>query len=200
MRSSEDTNSARTLLIPHRDRQVYPTSPVAGAMAHTSVLAAFVFTVATAVGQLGPQGQFILRRPGTVVAAGAGPGASSPEPVYPPQPYSFGYDNVDEYGTQSFHKEESDANNVKTGSYGYRDVNGTYRKVTYVADADGFRATVDMNEPGTVTGHTADAVFSSKQGPVLGAAKAASAPAAVYAASDRAPLSRGQPTRVFFTN
>ncbi|KAH7972932.1 hypothetical protein HPB52_019059 [Rhipicephalus sanguineus] len=164
------------------------------------VLVAFVFAVALAVGQVGSQIQFVNRRPSAVVAAGGGPGVPVSEPVYPPQPYSFGYDNVDEYGTQSFHKEESDANNVKTGSYGYRDANGTFRKVTYVADADGFRATVDMNEPGTVTGHTADAVFSSKQAQHLGVAKAASGPAPAYAVPVQAPFSQGRPTRVIFTN
>ncbi|KAH6925497.1 hypothetical protein HPB50_006189 [Hyalomma asiaticum] len=164
---------------------------------NAKVLIVFVFIVASNVDA---QIQFINRRPTSAVAAGGGPGAASSEPVYPPQPYSFGYDNVDEYGTQSFHKEESDANNVKTGSYGYRDANGTFRKVTYVADADGFRATVDMNEPGTVTGHTADAVFSSKQAQQLGVAKSASAPAAAYAEPGQAPWSRGQPTRVIFTN
>ncbi|KAH7965353.1 hypothetical protein HPB49_006271 [Dermacentor silvarum] len=79
----------------------------------------------------------------------------------PPQPYNFGYDNVDEYGNRQFRSEQGDANNVKTGSYGYRDVNGLYRRVNYVADANGFRATVDTNEPGTAPGASADAVFNA---------------------------------------
>ncbi|KAL3218689.1 hypothetical protein MRX96_031427 [Rhipicephalus microplus] len=164
------------------------------------VLVAFAFAVALAVVQVGSQIQFVNRRPSAIVAAGAGPGAPVAEPVYPPQPYSFGYDNVDEYGTQSFRKEESDANNVKTGYYGYRDANGTFRKVTYVADANGFRATVDMNEPGTVSGHTADAVFSSRQAQHLGVAKSASAPAPAFAVPVQAPFYQGRPTRVLFTN
>ncbi|KAH9371569.1 hypothetical protein HPB48_021230 [Haemaphysalis longicornis] len=76
-------------------------------------------------------------------------------------PYSFGYDNTDEYGTQQFHKEQGDANNAKTGSYGYRDANGLYRIVKYVADENGFRATIDTNEPGTLPGASADAVFNA---------------------------------------
>ncbi|KAH7964906.1 hypothetical protein HPB49_002468 [Dermacentor silvarum] len=80
----------------------------------------------------------------------------------PPQPYSFGYDSTDEFGTQLFHKEQGDASNAKTGSYGYRDANGLYRTVTYVADANGFRATVDTNEPGTAPGASADAMFNAK--------------------------------------
>ncbi|KAH7963365.1 hypothetical protein HPB52_020759 [Rhipicephalus sanguineus] len=50
--------------------------------------------------------------------------------------------------TDMFRSEQGDSNNIKTGSYGYRDVNGLYRRVNYVADANGFRATVDTNEPG----------------------------------------------------
>lgn len=84
-----------------------------------------------------------------------------PTLLQPPQPYSFGYDNVDEYGTNLFHKETGDANNVKRGSYGYTDANGLYRRVNYVADANGFRATVETNEPGTQAGASADAVFNA---------------------------------------
>ncbi|KAH6938680.1 hypothetical protein HPB50_011715 [Hyalomma asiaticum] len=84
-----------------------------------------------------------------------------PTLLWPPQPYSFGYDNVDEYGNRQFRTEQGDSNNAKTGSYGYRDVNGLYRRVNYVADANGFRATVDTNEPGTAPGASADAVFNA---------------------------------------
>ncbi|KAH6938678.1 hypothetical protein HPB50_011713 [Hyalomma asiaticum] len=110
--------------------------------------------------------------------------------VSPPQPYSFGYDNVDEYGNRQFRSEQGDANNAKTGSYGYRDVNGLYRRVNYVADANGFRATVDTNEPGTAPGSSADAVFNAA--PVVppvpsGAAPSGAAPA--FAATASAPYS-----------
>ncbi|KAK8765728.1 hypothetical protein V5799_031662 [Amblyomma americanum] len=79
----------------------------------------------------------------------------------PPQPYSFGYDNVDEYGNRQFRSEQGDSSNAKTGSYGYRDAYGLYRRVNYVADANGFRATVDTNEPGTAPGASADVVFNA---------------------------------------
>ncbi|KAH9371574.1 hypothetical protein HPB48_021235 [Haemaphysalis longicornis] len=82
-------------------------------------------------------------------------------PTQPPRPYSFGYDNTDEYGTRLFHNEQSDANNARTGSYGYRDAYGIFRTVRYVADANGFRATIDTNEPGTQAGASADAVFNA---------------------------------------
>lgn len=61
--------------------------------------------------------------------------------------YRFGYDVVHSTGS-SFHKEES-SNGVKVGSYGLRDVDGRVRIVNYVADAQGFRADVRTNEPGT---------------------------------------------------
>ncbi|KAG0436479.1 hypothetical protein HPB47_017923 [Ixodes persulcatus] len=98
------------------------------------------------------------------------------------QPYDFGYDNVDEYGNKQFHKEQGDANNAKTGSFGYTDANGVYRRVNYVADANGFRATVETNEPGTKAGVSADAVFHAR--PVIVApslSKAAAYGAPVYA-------------------
>ncbi|KAH9371602.1 hypothetical protein HPB48_017848 [Haemaphysalis longicornis] len=86
----------------------------------------------------------------------------------PPQPYSFGYDNVDEFGTKTYHKEQGDASNAKTGSFGYTDASGLYRRVNYVADAGGFRAKIDTNEPGTLPGASADAVFNSNPRPAGG--------------------------------
>ncbi|XP_065300470.1 cuticle protein 10.9-like [Dermacentor albipictus] len=80
---------------------------------------------------------------------------------YPPQPYSFGYNNVDQYGTRSYRKEQGDASNTKTGMYGYSDANGIYRQVKYIADAGGFRAKIDTNEPGTAPGASADAVYNA---------------------------------------
>ncbi|KAK8754913.1 hypothetical protein V5799_002381 [Amblyomma americanum] len=101
----------------------------------------------------------------------------------PPQPYSFGYDNVDEYGNRLFHREQGDANNAKSGSYGYRDAYGLYRRVNYVADANGFRATVDTNEPGTAPGASADVVFNAAPvvPPTPGGAEGATAGVAPFA-------------------
>ncbi|KAK8780392.1 hypothetical protein V5799_018263 [Amblyomma americanum] len=113
---------------------------------------------------------------GPLFAAAATPGLAAAGAAYPPQPYSFGYDTTDEFGTQLFHKEQGDASNAKTGSYGYRDANGLFRTVSYVADAGGFRATVDTNEPGTAPGASADAVFNAK--PVAAPAVAIGAAAA----------------------
>jgi len=102
-------------------------------------------------------------------AAAADVKAAHAEPEYAPQPYSFGYDTVDEYGNKQFRQETSDANNAKTGSYGYTDANGIYRRVDYIADAAGYRATISTNEPGTKAGQSADAIYNTPDSP--GAAK-----------------------------
>ncbi|XP_042150162.1 cuticle protein 16.8-like [Ixodes scapularis] len=80
---------------------------------------------------------------------------------HPPQPYSFGYDNVDEFGTRMTRQETGDEFNNKVGSYSYVDALGVSRVVKYVADATGFHPTVETNEPGTKTSVPADARFFS---------------------------------------
>ncbi|XP_065300613.1 cuticle protein 10.9-like isoform X2 [Dermacentor albipictus] len=106
--------------------------------------------------------------------------ACAQDPLDPPQPYTFGFENVDEYGTQLYHKESGDASNAKKGSYGYKDAGGLFRRVEYVADLNGYRATVDTNEPGTAPGRTGDAVFNAN--PIaVPFAKSASAPVPAFA-------------------
>ncbi|KAH7961492.1 hypothetical protein HPB52_009389 [Rhipicephalus sanguineus] len=73
------------------------------------------------------------------------------EQYYPPQPYSFGYSNYDQYGTKSYHKEQGDASNTKTGMYGIR---------TPTESIARFRAKIDTNEPGTAPGASANAVYN----------------------------------------
>ncbi|XP_050043570.1 uncharacterized protein [Dermacentor andersoni] len=137
---------------------------------------ACAFAVAAAGGRFGAhhalqRGGF---RGGPLVAAAATPGFAAADGSGPPQPYSFSYDNTDEFGTQLFHNEQGDGSNAKTGSYGYRDANGLFRTVSYVADENGYRATVDTNEPGTAPGNSADAVFNANPvaNPVAAAASA----------------------------
>ncbi|KAM7301854.1 hypothetical protein ISCGN_017371 [Ixodes scapularis] len=80
----------------------------------------------------------------------------------PPQPYHFSYDAVNPVeGGHHYHEETSDATNSRTGSYGYTDAFGIQRRVDYVADAGGYRATVTTNEPGTAASAPADAVYNS---------------------------------------
>uniref|UniRef100_A0A023GML9 Putative cuticle protein n=1 Tax=Amblyomma triste TaxID=251400 RepID=A0A023GML9_AMBTT len=91
----------------------------------------------------------------------------------PPQPYTFSYDNTDEFGTRISQEETGDENNNKVGSYSYTDAAGLTRTVKYTADADGFHVVVETNEPGTKTSNPADAQYISN------AAEVAPAPAAV---------------------
>ncbi|KAL1421420.1 hypothetical protein MTO96_004113 [Rhipicephalus appendiculatus] len=94
------------------------------------------------------------------------------EPFYPPQPYHFSYDAVNPVeGGHHYHEETSDETNSRTGSYGYTDAFGVYRRVDYVADAGGFRASVSTNEPGTAPSAPADAFYSN---PALAAVPASS--------------------------
>ncbi|KAM7282739.1 cuticle protein 16.8-like [Ixodes scapularis] len=100
---------------------------------------------------------------------------------YPPQPYSFAYDSTDEFGTRLAQEESGDVNNNKVGSYSYTDAAGVFRTVKYVADGEGFRATIETNEPGTKSSNPADApvVSSAVEGPHPVAVK--TAPAVVKA-------------------
>ncbi|XP_076317535.1 cuticle protein 10.9-like [Tachypleus tridentatus] len=90
------------------------------------------------------------------------PAAYHPDPYYAaPEPYEFGFDTTDEFGTQLSRHESGDASGAVTGSYGYADANGIWRKVNYVADAGGFRAQVDTSEPGTANQNPADVTINS---------------------------------------
>ncbi|XP_037561754.2 uncharacterized protein LOC119441145 [Dermacentor silvarum] len=80
-----------------------------------------------------------------------------------PQPYSFGYEISDGYGNKQVRHEVSDGHNRKRGSYGFVDAHGIYRQVRYVADHNGFRATIESNEPGVVAGYSAAAAFKVGQ-------------------------------------
>ncbi|KAH6938730.1 hypothetical protein HPB50_012192 [Hyalomma asiaticum] len=123
--------------------------------------------IATLAGCVSAGGQFGYQGHGgyygdPLLASEAGGSFGAADRFYPPQPYNFGYDSVDEFGTQTFRKEHGDATNAKKGSYGYRDAFGMFRRVDYVADEHGFRANVQTNEPGTAPGASADAVFDAK--------------------------------------
>ncbi|CAM1291036.1 Uncharacterised protein g21 [Pycnogonum litorale] len=67
------------------------------------------------------------------------------------QPYRFGYRIDDGHGNTQHRNEVRDIRGVVRGSYGYRDANGVYRTVRYVADEYGTRMHVTTNEPGTST-------------------------------------------------
>ncbi|OQR72017.1 hypothetical protein BIW11_03862 [Tropilaelaps mercedesae] len=101
---------------------------------------------------------------------------------YPPQPYKFGYDSVDDYGTKQSRHEVSDEHNNKKGSYSFSDAHGIQRHVEYVADAHGFRASIKTNEPGTAPSHPAAAHYDAQP---VAVKHVATAPVATYA---KAPI------------
>lgn len=81
-------------------------------------------------------------------------------------PYKFGYDSNDGLGTDQHREESADGSGVVTGSYSYRDPNGVYRVVNYIADKDGFRASVKTNEPGAANPGSADVVVFAERPPL----------------------------------
>ncbi|XP_077539960.1 uncharacterized protein LOC144152540 [Haemaphysalis longicornis] len=83
---------------------------------------------------------------------------------YRPKPYQFGYVAQGPDGSSS-RQEVADGNGAVQGAYTITTSEGTQRKVKYAADAGGFRAVVDTNEPGTETSSPADAAFRSSQPP-----------------------------------
>lgn len=109
--------------------------------------------------------------------------------------YAFGYDIVDEWGAQNGREEKGDAHGNKVGSYTIKDADGRSRRVDYVADAHGFRATIGTNEPGTATSNVGDATYLSSA-PIITAEPArvlAAAPAYHAPAVLAAPAYHGAP-------
>lgn len=80
-------------------------------------------------------------------------------------PFAWGYDINDGYGGAQYHKESGDEYGKRTGSYGYTDAYGIYRQVDYIADENGFRATVKTNEPGTANESPADVEWHAYEPP-----------------------------------
>ncbi|CAG2101264.1 unnamed protein product [Medioppia subpectinata] len=78
-----------------------------------------------------------------------------------PEPYNFNSEHKDEYGNEQYRRESGDTQGVVRGSYGYTDANGLHRIVDYVADDDGFRATIRTNEPGLNERHPVSGAVQS---------------------------------------
>ncbi|CAG2167619.1 unnamed protein product [Oppiella nova] len=78
-----------------------------------------------------------------------------------PEPYTYAFTSVDEFGTQLSRQEQADGSGAVTGSYSLSDPDGRQRIVEYIADAAGFRATVRTNEPGTANANPADVQIHS---------------------------------------
>lgn len=93
-------------------------------------------------------------------------------------------------------QEQGDAAGNKVGSYAYVDAHGISRQVDYVADAQGFRAVVKTNEPGTESQNPADVELISSAVPAAYSSPAVAAyaqPAAYRPALAPIPIRRAVP-------
>lgn len=78
-----------------------------------------------------------------------------------PEPYAFQFESTDEQGNAVHtRQEQGDDKGVIQGSYTVTDAEGHTRTVQYIADDDGFRATVTSNEPGLVSSAPAGVTYS----------------------------------------
>ncbi|GIY48155.1 hypothetical protein CDAR_590481 [Caerostris darwini] len=85
---------------------------------------------------------------------------SNSDDLSSPTPYQFSY-SAPAIGGGSTHEESGDAYGRKTGTYTVQNEDGSERVVQYVADEDGFRASISTNEPGTANQNPADVTISS---------------------------------------
>lgn len=75
-----------------------------------------------------------------------------------PEPYSFSY-TADSIGGSATHQESGDGSGRVTGFYTIMGEDGRERRVDYVADENGYRASVKTNEVGTRSQSSADAQY-----------------------------------------
>lgn len=75
------------------------------------------------------------------------------------RPYEFGFEFGDGLGMFQHRREISDNIGTVKGSYGYIDPAGQQRRVDYIADGQGYRASVHSNEVGLSSLSSADAFF-----------------------------------------
>jgi hypothetical protein len=94
--------------------------------------------------------------------------------------YAFGYN--EDHATGGTFRRESGAPGVQVGSYGLRDIDGRVRVVNYVADAGGFRANIQTNEPGVEPKDPAAVLINKAAAIVAAAPVAAPVVAHAYAA------------------
>ncbi|GBM67606.1 hypothetical protein AVEN_44753-1 [Araneus ventricosus] len=81
--------------------------------------------------------------------------------------YDFDYKVADGRGNTHYHKAEADDKGTVRGTYGYKDTQGLYRVVDYIADASGFHAKIKTNEPGTDGKSPAYVEMTAEQPPAV---------------------------------
>lgn len=74
--------------------------------------------------------------------------------------YRFAYDIIDHLGARNGRSESGDVLGNKVGSYSIADIDGRVRRVDYIADGAGFRASIQTNEHGTAPSNTAAASYN----------------------------------------
>lgn len=151
---------------------------------------AFVAFITLAVAVSAAQASYLAAGP-AVLAGAINTGSSSQfrsEDNY--GNYNFGYDEAHSTGSTS--RREEQINGVRRGSYALSDADGRRRTVNYVADAAGFRANIQTNEPGVEPKDPADVLINKAA--VAVAPVAVAAPEPVYAAP--APLAAPLPAPI----
>lgn len=83
---------------------------------------------------------------------------ASADPLAKPNPYSFSY-SADSLGGRSAHNEQGDGQGRVQGFYTILGADGRERRVEYVADELGYRATIQTNEVGTKGDSAANAEY-----------------------------------------
>lgn len=91
-----------------------------------------------------------------VVLAQAAPAPQ--DPLAKPNPYTFSY-SADSLGGRSAHQEQGDGQGRVQGFYTIIGADGRERRVEYVADELGYRATIQTNEVGTKADSAANAEY-----------------------------------------
>ncbi|XP_076353176.1 cuticle protein 10.9-like [Tachypleus tridentatus] len=84
-----------------------------------------------------------------------------------PEPFDFSYNTKDDDGNTQSRQESGDGSGAVTGSYSYADANGLYRRVSFTADASGFKPSIETNEPGTANANPADVQVSVQEAPAV---------------------------------
>ena len=92
---------------------------------------------------------------GAVLICQAAPAQEAPSK---PNPYAFSY-SADSLGGRSAHSEQGDGNGRVSGFYTILGADGRERRVEYVADELGYRATIQTNEVGTKADSAANAEY-----------------------------------------
>lgn len=96
-----------------------------------------------------------------LVLAQAAP-APENDPLAKPNPYQFSY-SADSLGGRSAHQEQGDGQGRVQGFYTILGADGRERRVEYVADELGYRATIQTNEVGTKGDSAANAEYIVSQ-------------------------------------